>query len=256
MASDLFDLAGRVAVITGSSRGIGKAIAVEMARAGARIVVSSRNLAACETVRDEITAAGGEAMAHACNIGRKAECEALVQATLTRYGRIDILVANAAVNPVFGPLDAVSDEAWDKIMTANVKSSWWLAKLVLPHMAERGSGNLILLSSIASFKASKVIGAYGISKAAEAQLARNLAFEWGTKGIRVNAIAPGLVQTDFARALWEDPQTRADAERRAALGRIGQPRDIAGLAVFLASSAASFITGQVIVADGGSTLGE
>jgi len=256
MASDLFDLAGRVAVITGSSRGIGKAIAVEMARAGARIVVSSRNLAACETVRDEITAAGGEAMAHACNIGRKAECEALVQATLTRYGRIDILVANAAVNPVFGPLDAVSDEAWDKIMTANVKSSWWLAKLVLPHMAERGSGNLILLSSIASFKASKVIGAYGISKAAEAQLARNLAFEWGTKGVRVNAIAPGLVQTDFARALWEDPQIRAGVEQRAALGRIGQPRDIAGIAVFLASEAASFLTGQLIVADGGSTLGE
>jgi len=256
MATDLFDLSGQVAVVTGASRGIGKAIALEMARAGARIVISSRNLPACEAVRDEIVAAGGDAIARACHIGRKADCEALVREALAHYGRIDILVANAAINPVYGSLAAVSEEAWDKIMTANVKSSWWLSNLVLPHMSERRSGSIILLSSIASFKASKVLGAYGISKAAEGQLARNLAFEWGTKGIRVNAIAPGLVQTDFARALWENPEVRAVTEQRAALGRIGQPRDIAGVAVFLASQAAGFITGQVIVVDGGSTLGE
>jgi dehydrogenase/reductase SDR family protein 4 len=256
MATDLFDLSGQVAVVTGSSRGIGKAIAEEMAKSGAKVVISSRKLPACEAVRDAINAAGGDAIASACNIGRKDECEALVRSTLDHYGRIDIFVANAAVNPTYGPLHTVADDVWDRIMTANVKSSWWFCNLVLPHMAERGSGNIILISSIAGLKANIVIGAYGISKAAAAHLARNLALEWGPQGIRVNAIAPGLVRTDFARALWENPQLLARTEQRSPLRRIGEPHDIAGVAVFLASRAAGFMTGQLIIADGGSTLGE
>jgi dehydrogenase/reductase SDR family member 4 len=256
MANQLFDLSGQVALITGSSRGIGKSIAEEMAAAGAKVVISSRKIEACDQVRDEIRARGAEAMSFACNIGRKEEVDALVKATLDEFGRIDILVCNAAVNPFYGSLTKLEDDAWDKIMTSNVKSSWWFSKLVIPHMVERGSGNIILLSSIAAFKSTPVLGAYGISKAAEAQLARNLALELGPKGIRVNAIAPGLVKTDFAKALWSNPATLQNVEQRAALRRIGQPVEIAGIAVFLASRAASFMTGQLIIADGGSTLGE
>jgi dehydrogenase/reductase SDR family member 4 len=256
MASHLFDLAGQVALITGSSRGIGKAIAEEMAAAGAKVVVSSRKQEACDAVKDQINASGGEAIAVTCNIGHKEEVESLVTATMQRLGRIDILVCNAAVNPYYGPLAKLGDDAWDKIMTSNVKSSWWLSNLVAPHMIERGSGNIILISSIGAFRSTQTLGAYGISKAAEAQLARNLAAELGPRGIRVNAIAPGLVKTDFAKALWSNPQLLNAVEARAPLRRIGQPVDIAGVAVFLASKAAGFITGQLIVADGGSTLGD
>jgi dehydrogenase/reductase SDR family member 4 len=256
MASNLFDLSGQVALITGSSRGIGRAIAEEMAAAGAKVVISSRKQDACDEVRDAIRARGGEAIAIACNIGQKDQVEALVKGALEQLGRIDILVCNAAVNPFFGPLAKLGDDAWDKIMLSNVKSSWWFSNLVAPHMIERGSGNIILLSSIYAFRATSVLGAYGISKAAEAQLARNLALELGPKGIRVNAIAPGLVKTDFAKALWSNPQTLQNIESRAPLRRIGQPVEIAGVAVFLASQAASFMTGQLIVADGGATLGD
>ena len=256
MPSTLFDLTGQVALITGSSRGIGKAIAEEMAAAGATVVISSRKQDACDQVRDAIRARGHSAISVACNIGQKDEVEALVQASLDQLGRIDILVCNAAVNPFFGSLSKLSDEAWDKIMLANVKSSWWFANLVTSHMVARGSGNIILLSSIGAFRATPVLGAYGISKAAEAQLARNLALELGPKGIRVNAIAPGLIKTDFAKALWSNPQILHSVEGRAPLRRIGQPVEIAGVALFLASQAASFVTGQLIVADGGSTLGE
>jgi dehydrogenase/reductase SDR family protein 4 len=256
MASTLFDLSGQVALITGSSRGIGRAIAEEMAASGAKVVVSSRKQDACDVVRDQIRARGGEAISITCNIGQKEEVEALVKGTLEHYGRIDVLVCNAAVNPFFGSLSKLSDDAWDKIMLSNVKSSWWFTNLVTPHMAERGSGNIILLSSIGAFRATSVLGAYGISKAAEAQLARNLALELGPKGIRVNAIAPGLVKTDFAKALWSNPQILQSVESRSPLRRIGQPIEIAGVAVFLASQASSFVTGQLLVADGGSTLGE
>jgi dehydrogenase/reductase SDR family member 4 len=256
MANKLFDLSGQVALITGSSRGIGKAIAEEMSVSGAKVVISSRKKEACDQVRDEIRARGGEAISFVCNIGRKEEVEGLVKATLDHYGGIDILVCNAAVNPFYGSLTKLDDEAWDKILISNVKSSWWFAKLVIPHMVERGSGNIILLSSIGAFRATAVLGAYGISKAAEAQLARNLALELGPKGIRVNAIAPGLVKTDFAKALWSNPVILQNVEQRAPLRRIGQPVEIGGIAVFLASQAASFITGQLIVADGGSSLGD
>ena len=256
MAHSLFDLSGQVALITGSSRGIGKSIAEQMAAAGAKVVISSRKQEACDQVRDEIRARGGEAISMACNIGRKEEIEALVKATLEQMGRIDILVCNAAVNPFYGSLMKLDDDAWDKIMDSNVKSSWWFCKLAAPHMIERGSGNIILISSIGAFRSTSVLGAYGISKAADAQLARNFALELGPKGIRVNAIAPGLVKTDFAKALWSNPTILQNVEQRAPLRRIGQPVEIAGVAVFLASQAASFVTGQLIVADGGATLGD
>jgi NAD(P)-dependent dehydrogenase (short-subunit alcohol dehydrogenase family) len=256
MAHSLFDLSGQVAVITGSSRGIGRAIAEQMAAAGAKVVISSRKQDACDLVRDEIKARGGEAISLACNIGRKEEVEGLIKAALEQMGRIDILVCNAAVNPFYGSLLKLDDDAWDKIMDSNVKSSWWFCKLVAPHMTERGSGNIILISSIGAFRSTAVLGAYGISKAADAQLARNLALELGPKGIRVNAIAPGLVKTDFAKALWSNPTILQNVEQRAPLRRIGQPVEIAGVAVFLASQAASFVTGQLIVADGGATLGD
>ncbi len=256
MANHLFDLSGQVALVTGSSRGIGKAIAEQMSAAGAKVVISSRKQDACDAVRDQINASGGEAISITCNIGNKQEVEHLVKATMEHFGRIDILVCNAAVNPYYGPLAKLGDDAWDKIMVSNVKSSWWFSNLVAPHMIERGTGNIILISSIGAFRSTSVLGAYGISKAAEAQLARNLAAELGPGGIRVNAIAPGLVKTDFAKALWSNPQLLSSVEARAPLRRIGQPIDIAGVAVFLASKAASFITGQLIVADGGSTLGD
>jgi len=256
MANQLFDLSNQVALITGSSRGIGKSIAEEMSAAGAKVVISSRKQEACDQVRDEIRARGGEAISIACNIGHKEDVEGLVKETLKQLGRIDIVVCNAAVNPFYGSLMKLDDDAWDKTMNCNVKSGWWLTKLVVPHMVERGSGNIILISSIGAFRSTSVLGAYGISKAAEAQLARNLALELGPKGIRVNAIAPGLVKTDFAKALWSNPAILQNVEQRAPLRRIGQPVDIAGVAVFLASQAASFVTGQLIVADGGSTLGD
>ncbi len=250
----MFDLTGKVAVITGSSRGIGRAIAEMFAKAGAKVVVSSRTAEACEPVAEAIRAAGGEALVVPCNVGKREEVEALVARTNEVYGQIDVLVANAAVNPVYGPMSNLDDEAFHKIMASNVLSPLQLCNLVLPDMAKRGGGTVIILSSIAGIRGNPVIGAYGISKAADAALARNLAVEWGPKGIRVNAIAPGLVKTDFARALWENPEVLAKVEGQNPLRRIGQPEDIAGTALFLATDASAYITGQTIVADGGETI--
>ena len=249
-----FDLSGKVALVTGSTRGIGKSIAEEMARAGAKVVVSSRKAEACEQVRSEFEKAGYEVLAQACNVSRKEELQALVDATLKRWGRIDIAVSNAASNPYYGPLAAIPDEAFDKIFNNNVKSVLWLAAMTLPGMAERGGGSYITVGSIGGIIANTVIGAYGMSKAADHMLVRNLAAEWGPKNVRVNAIAPGLIKTDFAKALWEDPVRRKEREAATPLRRLGEPRDIGGVAAFLASDAAAFITGQVIVADGGVTI--
>lgn len=252
----LFDLTGKVALITGSSRGIGKSIAQQFARAGAKVVISSRKIDACLTVRDEIIAAGGEAIAVACNIGRKEELQALVDATVAEWGRIDILVANAAINPVYGPLASVSDDAWDKIMGSNLRSTWQLCNMVMPAMAERKDGAVIILSSIAGLRGNPVIGAYGVSKAAEAALVRNLAVEYGRANIRVNAIAPGIVETDFAKALTDNPDIAKAVMRRAPLGRFGKPEEIAGVALMLAAPAGNFMTGQLLVADGGATIAD
>ena len=252
--AELFGLAGKVAVITGSSRGIGRSIAETMAGLGAKVVVSSRKADACEEVAKSIAARGGEAAVIPCNISRKAEVEALVAGAQSRFGPIDILVCNAAVNPAFGPLGQLTDEAFDKIMGSNVKSNLWLCNLTIPGMAARGGGVVTIVSSIAGLRGNTVIGAYGISKAADFALARNLAMEWGPKNVRVNCIAPGLVKTDFARALWENPEILKNRTSATPLRRIGTPDEIGGIAAFLASPAASFITGQIIVADGGVTI--
>jgi len=253
--SDLFDMRGQVAVITGSSRGIGRAIAERMAEHGARVVVSSRKPEACEEVAAVIRGRGGEALVAPCNIGRKEELQALVDRTVSEWGRIDTLVCNAAVNPYFGPSAGIPDDAWDRIMGSNIRSNHWLCSMVLPGMAERGGGAVIIVSSIAGLRGTATLGAYGVSKAADMQLARNLAVEWGPLGIRANCIAPGLVRTDFARALWEDPANLKRRTRDSPLQRIGEPDEIAGAAVFLAAPSGRFMTGQTMVIDGGVLAG-
>ncbi|HKG83012.1 MAG TPA: SDR family oxidoreductase [Beijerinckiaceae bacterium] len=249
-----FDLTDKVAVVTGSSRGIGRSIAETMARMGAKVVISSRKAEGCEPVAAAIRDNGGKAAVIACNISRRNQVEALIRGAEDKLGPIDILVCNAAVNPYYGPLGEITDEAFDKIMGANVKSNLWLCSLAIPGMAARGDGAVVIVSSIAGIRGTEMIGAYGISKAADFALARNLAVEWGPKNVRVNCIAPGLVKTDFARALWEDEKALERRNRATPLRRIGAPDEIGGVAAFLASPAASFITGQVIVADGGVTI--
>jgi len=250
----MFSLAGKVALVTGSSRGIGKAIIEQMANAGARVVVSSRKADACEKVRAEFAARGQEAIAVPCNVGQKEELRKLVDTVMAKWGRIDVLVCNAASNPAYGPMANATDEVFDKIMLTNVKSVFWLANMVLPQMGERRDGAMIIISSIGALRGSSALGLYATSKAAEAGMCRALACEWGPKNIRINSIAPGLIRTDFARALWEDDTRRKSREALTPLRRIGEPKDIGGIAVFLASDAGSFITGQMIVADGGVTI--
>jgi NAD(P)-dependent dehydrogenase (short-subunit alcohol dehydrogenase family) len=252
----LFDLTGKVAVITGSSRGIGKAIAEAMAAHGARVTISSRKIEACRAVAAAIDTAHGEGTALACaaNIGAKEDLRALVQATRARFGRIDVLVCNAASNPYYGPMAGISDEQFRKIFENNVLSNHWLIGMVAPEMLERREGSIIIVSSIGGLRASTVIGAYNVSKAADLQLARNLAAEYGPHGVRVNCIAPGLIRTDFARALWENPVTLKAATAVTALGRIGEPAEIAGAAVYLASRASAYTTGQTLIVDGGATI--
>jgi len=253
-AKALFDLTGTVAVVTGASRGIGRAIAECMASAGAKVVVSSRKLDKCQEVVDEIKASGGEAMAFACNIGHKDQLQALVDHTLETWGQIDTLVCNAAVNPYYGPLRDVPDDAYDKTMNTNVRSNVWLCNMVIPQMAERDGGSVIIVSSVAAMIGSAVLGTYGLSKAADVALARNLAVEWGGSNVRANCINPAIIRTDFARALWENPEIYQRAIKNYPLKRIGEPSEIAGAALFLASKAGTFMTGQTMVIDGGSTI--
>lgn len=250
----LFDLKGKVALVTGATRGIGRSIAEELARCGASVALCSRKADACDQVRADFDRQGFDCLAQPCNVSRKEDLQALVDAALKRWGRIDIVVANAAANPYLGPLAGIPDDAFDKIFTNNVKSTLWLAAMTLPAMAQRGGGSLIVVGSIGGLLANTVIGAYGMSKAAAHHLVRNLAAEWGPSNVRVNAIAPGLIKTEFARALWEDEKRRREREEATPLRRLGEPRDIGGIAVFLASDAAAFITGQCIVADGGVTI--
>ena len=253
--SSLFDLTGKVAVITGSSRGIGRAIAERMAEHGAQVVVTSRKLDACEEVVAAIQSKGGQAFAHACNISRKEELQGLVNAAIQKWGGIDILVCNAAVNPYYGPSIDMPDDSYDKVMNSNVRSNFWLCNMVLPQMAERGGGSIVVISSIAGLVGTSTLGVYGISKAADMALVRNLCVEWGPKNIRANCIAPGLVRTEFARALWEDPKIYAYTVKAYPLRRIGEPDEIAGAAIFLAAPSGSFMTGQTIVVDGGGVIG-
>ncbi|HJQ57739.1 MAG TPA: SDR family oxidoreductase [Vineibacter sp.] len=247
----IFDLAGKVAVVTGGSRGIGRSICEQLAAHGAKVVVSSRKLPACEEVVAGIKSKGGEATAVAANISEKAQLENLIAQARRAYGRIDVLVCNAAANPYFGPLSGLKDEVFHKIMQNNVLSNLWLMNAVGPEMAERRDGVVIIVSSVGALVGSAHIAAYNMSKAADLSLVKSLAMEWGPHNIRINAIAPGLIKTDFARALWENPDIRSANERRASLKRIGEPDDIGGVAVFLASRAGAFVCGQVIIADGG-----
>jgi len=253
----LFDLAGKVAIVTGSSRGIGLAIAAAMAEHGAKVVISSRKQDACDEVAHAINAQHGDgtAIAVAANISSKEDLQNLVDQTKKEFGRIDVLVCNAASNPYYGPMAGISDDQFRKILDNNVVANHWLISMVAPEMLERGEGSIIIVSSIGGLTSSTMIGAYNISKAADFQLARNLAAEFGPKGVRVNCIAPGLVKTDFARALWENPDTLKAVTRSTPLRRIGEPHEIAGAAVYLASPASTFMTGQAMIVDGGSTIG-
>ena len=253
----LFDMTGQVAVITGSSRGIGRAIAEEMAEHGAKVVISSRKLDVCEEVAAAINAkhGTGTAIAIAANISSKESLQQLVTQTRAAFGKITALVCNAASNPYYGPMADISDEQFAKILTNNIVANNWLVSMVVPEMIERGQGSVTIISSIGGIRASTTIGAYCVSKAADMQLARNLAHEYGPSGVTVNCIAPGLIKTDFAKALWDDPATLKRSTATAALRRIGEPEEIAGAAVFLASRAGAFTTGQTIVIDGGVTSG-
>ncbi len=252
---NLFELGGRVAVVTGSTRGIGRAIAHRFAEHGAKVVVSSRTPAACDETAAEINRAfPGAATAIPCHIGKKDELKALVEQVTSTLGPVDALVANAAVNPWAGPMAEIPDTAFDKVMATNIRSNHWLANLVVPGMKARGGGSITFISSIGGLIGTDVLGAYAVSKAAEMQLARNLAVEHGPDNIRANTIAPGMVRTDFARLLWEDPATLQRTTDRTPLRRIAEPDEIAGAAVFLASAAGSFVTGQTLVVDGGSTI--
>ncbi|MEM9704995.1 MAG: SDR family oxidoreductase [Pseudomonadota bacterium] len=253
---NLFSLEGKRVVLTGASRGIGEAIARRLAQHGAQVLLSSRKLEACEAVAKSINDAVGReaASAAACNISYKDDLSRLIDTADERMGGVDILVSNAAVNPYFGPSSGISDEQFDKILTCNVKASHWLATKALPQMVERRDGAIIIISSIAGFMGSTTLGAYAISKAADLQLARNLAVEYGEHNIRINCICPGVVKTYFAEALWKDPKIEKAISRELPLRRFGEPDDIAGAAVFLASPAGAWMTGQSLVVDGGALV--
>jgi NAD(P)-dependent dehydrogenase (short-subunit alcohol dehydrogenase family) len=256
----LFNLAGRVAVITGSSRGIGRAVAERLAEQGANVVVSSRKLDACEAVAAGINSAPGagngrgKAIAIPANISSKEALTQLVERTQEAFGKIDILVCNAATNVHFGPLSSIKDEQFRKILDNNILSNHWLIQMVTPQMIARRDGAIIIVSSIGGLRGSPLIGAYNISKAADFQLARNLAVELGPHNVTVNCVAPGIIKTDFAKALWDNPRIASAAAAATPLQRLGEPDDVAGAVVFFSSPAARYITGQSLVIDGGSTI--
>jgi NAD(P)-dependent dehydrogenase (short-subunit alcohol dehydrogenase family) len=252
----LFDLTGQVAIITGSSRGIGKAIAERMAEHGAKVVISSRKAGPCDEVAAEINArhGAGTAIAVPANISSKDDLQRLYDETMKAFGKVTTVVCNAASNPYYGPMSGISDDQFSKILSNNIIANHWLIQLAAPQMIERKAGSVIIVSSIGGLRGSPIIGAYNISKAADFQLARNLAVEFGPHNVRVNCIAPGLVRTDFARALWENPETLKRSTATTPLRRIGEPDEIAGAAVYLASDASTFMTGQALVVDGGATI--
>jgi NAD(P)-dependent dehydrogenase (short-subunit alcohol dehydrogenase family) len=253
----LFDISGQVAVITGSSRGIGRAVAERLAEHGAKVVISSRKLDACTPVADAINAAHGPgtAIALAANISSKDDLGNLAAKTREAFGKIDILVCNAATNVHMGPMATITDEQFRKILDNNILSNHWLIQLVAPEMTARRNGAIVIVSSVGGLQGTALLGAYSLSKAADFQLARNLAVELGPHNIRVNCVAPGLIKTDFAKALWQNPRIAKVYEAATPLRRLGETDDVAGAVVFLCSPAGSFITGQSLVIDGGATVG-
>ncbi|WP_240421312.1 SDR family NAD(P)-dependent oxidoreductase [Paenibacillus periandrae] len=252
----LFDLSGKVALITGASRGIGLAVAEQMARHGAVVVLSSNDEQECRSAQESLRNQGYEAYAIPCDVSSKPQLETLVAESLSHYGRIDILVCNAGIGPHSGPIATATDEHWEQTMTVNLRSALWLTNRVIPQMAERNEGSVILMSSISSVRGNRSIGLYGLSKAGLAQLARNLAVEWGPRNIHVNAISPGLIQTEFAKPMLENPSIMERRLGLTPLRRAGTPDEIAGIAVMLASAAGAFVTGQNLIVDGGTTISD
>lgn len=254
--STLFDLDGRAALLTGASKGMGKAMARALALQGAQVVISARNQGPLDIAVDEINSACGATRAHAVagHAGRQADLETLVTRARDIVGPITILIGNAGVNPHYGPITEIGDDAFEKTMTTNVQANLWLAKLVVPDMIAAGGGSMAFTSSIGAFRASGELGTYGVSKLALIGLVRNLALEFSPKGIRVNAICPGLVRTDFARALWDNPEVEKRINQDIPLKRLGEAEDFEGIAVFLASDASRYMTGQALTVCGGSSM--
>jgi len=253
--SALFSLQDRVAIITGASRGIGEAIALRMAEAGASVVLAARKLEGLQAVVARIEAAGGKALAVPAHTGKAEDIEALVKKAVAHFGKVDVLVNNAATNPYFGPMLDIEDSAWEKTFEVNVKGYFLMARAVIRHLQERGApGSIINLASIAGIRAAPFQGVYGMTKAAVISMTQTLAQEVGASGIRVNAIAPGLVETRFAAAIVQNDDIRQRVVDRTALGRHAQPDEMSGAAVYLASDASSYLTGQVLVVDGGTTV--
>ena len=256
ISTELFDLTGKVALLTGASKGMGREMAMGLAEHGAKVVVSSRKLDQCEAAVAEINdkCGAGSAIAIACNIGYKEQLQNLVDETREKLGPIDILVANAGINPFYGPMSEIPDSAFDKIMGSNVRSNHWLCQMVSSDMIASGSGSIMITSSTGAFSPSEVLGTYNISKLADIALVRNLAAELGPKGIRVNAICPGLIKTDFAKELWNNPEAAKRANEQTPLRRFGEAEDFKGIVVFLASSASSYMTGQALAVCGGTHM--
>lgn len=249
-----FSLEGKVALITGASRGIGRAIAQRLAGAGAKVVVSSRKLANVQAVADEIVAAGGEALAVQCHVGRPDDVTAMVARTVDAYGRLDVVINNAATNPHFGPALTADEGQWDKILDTNLKGIFRVCRAVVPQMEKQGGGKIINLASVAGLRPSPGMGVYGVSKAGVIMLTQVLALELGHANIQVNAVAPGVIKTRFSQLLWQTPQIAEPMLGKLPLGRFGEPEDVAGLALYLASPASDYITGGVFVVDGGMNM--
>lgn len=254
--TNMFDLTGRKALLTGASRGMGLEMAKGLAMQGADVVISARKMDALEAAAAEINEAAGRdaATPMTCNIGQKDEINALAEAARAKLGPLSILIGNAGVNPFYGSIRKIPDEAYEKTMQANVQSNLWLANAVFPDMEALGGGSMLFTASIGAFKPSDTLGTYNISKLALIALVRNLAMEMGPAGVRVNALCPGVVKTEFARALWENPKTAEYYLGQVPLRRLGEPEDFTGIGVFMASEASRYITGQALTVDGGSIM--
>ncbi|MBH52984.1 MAG: short-chain dehydrogenase [Opitutaceae bacterium] len=252
----MFELTDRVALMTGSSRGMGAAMAEGLAEQGANVVISSRKIEACETTAQAINEKVGRdaAVPIACHAGRKEQLQDLVDQTHSKLGKIDILVGNAGVNPFYGTMEDIPDEAYEKTMKANVQSNLWLCRMVKPDMEEKKRGSILITASVGAFAPSTTLGTYGMSKMAVISLVRNLAAEWGPLGIRVNALCPALVKTDFAKALWSNPEAAQRVIDQTPLRRLGEAEDFKGIAAFIGSDEASWITGQALTICGGTHM--